>query len=143
MALIHDIGECIIGDITPFDEVSVEEKYSREEMAVKYLGCTITKSNPMFVDELLTLWYEYEQGNSKPARLVQQLDMLECMQQALIYRERESQDQTTSSMEDFMHFDDDTILPELKPLLDACRLKHEALRSRTDFSKLVIFIIGK
>lgn len=30
MALVHDIAECIVGDITPFCGVSKEEKKRRE-----------------------------------------------------------------------------------------------------------------
>ena len=35
MGLIHDIGESIIGDITPTDNVPVEEKYEMEEVFIR------------------------------------------------------------------------------------------------------------
>lgn len=31
MALVHDMAECIVGDIAPSDNVSKEEKHRREE----------------------------------------------------------------------------------------------------------------
>lgn len=44
MALVHDMGEAICGDITPYDNVSQEEKHSREceamdEIAAKLFIC--------------------------------------------------------------------------------------------------------
>lgn len=30
MALVHDLAECLVGDITPFCGVSREEKHKRE-----------------------------------------------------------------------------------------------------------------
>ena len=37
MALVHDLAECIVGDITPDDGVSKPEKHAREEMAMRQL----------------------------------------------------------------------------------------------------------
>ena len=33
MALVHDMAECIVGDLTPHDNVSKEEKHSREKVS--------------------------------------------------------------------------------------------------------------
>ena len=38
MALIHDMAECIVGDITPFDGISSEKKHELEVNAMGYLG---------------------------------------------------------------------------------------------------------
>ena len=37
LALVHDMAECIVGDITPFDGVSKEEKHKREKQTMEYL----------------------------------------------------------------------------------------------------------
>ncbi|KAL2063203.1 hypothetical protein VTL71DRAFT_5007 [Oculimacula yallundae] len=37
MALVHDMAESLVGDITPFQGVSKEEKYQREFLAMRYL----------------------------------------------------------------------------------------------------------
>lgn len=37
MILYHEIGEIKIGDLTPFDNVSKEEKYKKEYNAIKNL----------------------------------------------------------------------------------------------------------
>lgn len=35
MTLIHDLAECIVGDITPYCGISPEEKHRREDEAMK------------------------------------------------------------------------------------------------------------
>lgn len=37
MCLVHDMAECIVGDITPHCGVSVDEKHRQEEEAMKTL----------------------------------------------------------------------------------------------------------
>jgi len=37
MALVHDIGECIVGDLTPYCGVPADEKHRKEKEAVKRL----------------------------------------------------------------------------------------------------------
>lgn len=38
MSLVHDMAECITGDITPYDKISEDEKHRRESEAMKNLG---------------------------------------------------------------------------------------------------------
>lgn len=35
MALVHDLAECIVGDITPHCGVSAEDKHQREDKAME------------------------------------------------------------------------------------------------------------
>lgn len=35
LALVHDMAECIVGDIAPSDNISKEEKHRREEVSEK------------------------------------------------------------------------------------------------------------
>lgn len=37
MAIVHDLAECIVGDITPHCGVSKEEKLSREKVSKYFL----------------------------------------------------------------------------------------------------------
>lgn len=40
MALVHDMAECIVGDITPSDCIDKQEKQKREEVIVsKFSYC--------------------------------------------------------------------------------------------------------
>jgi len=32
MALVHDMAECIVGDLTPHDDISVAEKHEHEQV---------------------------------------------------------------------------------------------------------------
>jgi putative hydrolase of HD superfamily len=80
MALLHDLGEAYVGDITPHDAVSKEEKLQREREAVERILAKLPRGA-----EYLALWEEYEHGTSFEARLVRQVDRLEMGLQATIY----------------------------------------------------------
>lgn len=41
LALIHDIAECIVGDFTPYDDITPEEKHQLEDNAIQYLGKSV------------------------------------------------------------------------------------------------------
>lgn len=86
MALVHDMAECIVGDITPSDNVSKEEKYRREQEAMKHLTSLLPDG---LTQELYALWEEYESQSSPESRLVKQFDALEMILQAHEYEELE------------------------------------------------------
>jgi len=84
MALAHDMAESIIGDITPHCGVSVEEKFRREEEAMK----TLSALAPAPIgDQLLSLWYEYEKQETAEARAVKDLDRFDMIMQAAEYEQ--------------------------------------------------------
>ncbi|MBI4895647.1 MAG: HD domain-containing protein [Candidatus Aenigmarchaeota archaeon] len=78
MALIHDIGECIIGDLTPDDKKRVE-KYKMEKKAIEQL------SKLSGDKEMLDLWLEFEKQEPLESQYIHQLDKLEMVIQALEY----------------------------------------------------------
>jgi putative hydrolases of HD superfamily len=80
LALVHDLAESIVGDITPHDTISMSEKYQLEEQAFKTLSDTLGD------DELLRLWYEFEKQETPEARFVRELDLFEMLFQALEYQ---------------------------------------------------------
>ena len=45
MALVHDMAEAIVGDITPFCGISKEEKHKREVDAITEM-CALIKGSP-------------------------------------------------------------------------------------------------
>ncbi len=69
MALLHDLAEATVGDITPYDGVSKEEKRRREEEAIRHL----LGDHP----ELLSIWQEAEQRQSAEALFVKEMDLLD------------------------------------------------------------------
>ena len=79
MALVHDLAEALVGDITPYDGVAPEEKHRREEEAMTQL------SELAGAREVLDLWAEYDRGETAEARFVKELDKLETVLQAAEY----------------------------------------------------------
>ncbi|XP_053140742.1 5'-deoxynucleotidase HDDC2 isoform X3 [Hemicordylus capensis] len=86
LALIHDMAECIVGDIAPADNISKEEKHRREEEAMKHLTQLLSEE---LRKEIYELWEEYEYQSSAEARFVKELDQCEMILQALEYEELE------------------------------------------------------
>jgi putative hydrolase of HD superfamily len=80
LALLHDVGEARVGDITPHDGVGAEEKHARERQAVRELLGRLPRGA-----EYVALWEEYEHGTSFEAKLVRQVDRLEMALQACVY----------------------------------------------------------
>lgn len=79
MVNYHEIGEIDFGDHTPFDNVSMEEKYANEYNCVK----RIAESYNM--PEMLTIWQEYQEGISPESQFVRKIDKLDAIKQAKIY----------------------------------------------------------
>ena len=81
MLSIHELGEIIIGDLTPF-QTSAQEKHEREVAAVKevlsYIGCP---------PELFDLWLEFENRTTEDAWFAYFCDKCECDIQSKIYDE--------------------------------------------------------
>lgn len=87
IAVLHDLGEARIGDITPHDGLPLEEKRRREREAMT----AMTASLPTGA-ELMTLWLEYEEASSPEGRFVKACDKLDMALQAHRYRERHGVD---------------------------------------------------
>ncbi|XP_019517685.1 PREDICTED: HD domain-containing protein 2 isoform X2 [Hipposideros armiger] len=87
LALVHDMAECIVGDIAPADNIPKEEKHRREEEAMKQLTQLLSKD---LGKELYELWEEYETQSSPEAKFVKQLDQCEMILQASEYEDLEN-----------------------------------------------------
>lgn len=108
LALVHDIGEAIIGDITPSDGVSASQKSKAEHEAAEKIFHEIDKDG-----YLLGLWKEVETASSEDARFIKELDKLEMAFQAYHY-ERERGDQ----LDDFFSYASERInSDEIRPIL--------------------------
>ena len=77
MALIHDLAEVRVGDITPHDGVSRADKRERELLAARALFA----GHPQLWD----LWCEAESQTSAEARFVKRMDTLDMGVQAEFY----------------------------------------------------------
>jgi putative hydrolases of HD superfamily len=101
MALVHDLAEATVGDITPFCGISDAEKHAQELAAMKELTSKLSRlgfgtaaadstgdgSTNLVGDEILNLWKEYEAGQTAEAKLVKDMDKLEMILQALEYEQ--------------------------------------------------------
>jgi len=82
MALIHDIAEAIVGDITPHDNISTNEKHELEEKAIKSMFKDLGKN------DLIELWLEYKEQRSPEAKFIKELDKIETILQTSEYEQK-------------------------------------------------------
>lgn len=90
MALVHDMAEALVGDITPHCGVSDEEKHRREAEALESIKEML--GGGAAAAEVAALWNEYEAGETKEANLVKDFDKLEMIAQANEYEQAQGMD---------------------------------------------------
>ncbi|ERN06623.1 HD domain-containing protein 2 isoform X1 [Amborella trichopoda] len=83
IAIVHDIAEAIVGDITPSDGVPKKEKSRMEQEALNEM-CKVLGGG-LRAEEIKELWEEYENNSSIEANLVKDFDKVEMILQALEY----------------------------------------------------------
>ncbi|KAG9450021.1 hypothetical protein H6P81_009986 [Aristolochia fimbriata] len=83
IAIVHDIAEAIVGDITPSDGVPKEKKSRMEQAALNEM-CEVLGGG-LRAEEIQELWAEYENNSSIEASLVKDFDKVEMILQALEY----------------------------------------------------------
>lgn len=79
MALIHDIQEIYAGDFTPYDNITLQEKAGLELSAAQKIAKDLN------TPEMLSLFMEYEQGESKEAKFIKDLDRMDAVILAQYY----------------------------------------------------------
>lgn len=82
MLAIHELEECYIGDLTPFDNITREEKIEKGELAVSEILSGLVKK-----EEYLNLTKEYNAKLSNEAIFASNCDKLEMLLQMKIYEE--------------------------------------------------------
>jgi putative hydrolases of HD superfamily len=96
MALVHDLAEAAVGDITPHCGVSDTDKHQMELNAITKMTSMLGAS--MGSEDILSLWKEYEEGSSEEAKLVKDMDKLEMILQA---QEYEADEKNGKSLDQF------------------------------------------
>lgn len=86
MALIHDLAECIVGDITPHCGIPPEVKHKLEDDAMEEICRLLGDRGPMILD----MFREYEKQESPEAKYVKDLDVLDLIMQAYEYEKRDN-----------------------------------------------------
>lgn len=83
IAVVHDLAESIIGDLTPEDGIPPKEKHRRESDAFRQLMEVVPTG-----ERYLQLWDEFESGSSAEGKLIRRLDKLDMLVQAYLYEKR-------------------------------------------------------
>ncbi|RGB30322.1 HD domain-containing protein [Rhizophagus diaphanus] len=91
MAVVHDLAEGIVGDISPAEGITKEEKHRREMEAMQHI-CKELLGNSIQSQEIFSLWQEYENGETMEAKFVKDLDKFEMILQAFEYEKSDKKD---------------------------------------------------
>ncbi|KAI5895165.1 HD domain-containing protein [Schizophyllum commune H4-8] len=94
LALVHDIAEAQVGDITPRHGFSKEEKVKMEEGTMQNFVHEMLHDSPA-ARRIMDLWKEYEARETPEALFVKDLDRFEMAAQAFAYERRTGLDLET------------------------------------------------
>ncbi|KAI7090640.1 hypothetical protein KC356_g1319 [Hortaea werneckii] len=105
MALVHDMAESLVGDITPVDGVTKTEKSRRETETMDYicgslLGSLPGQSNAHAREQIRSAWQEYEDSQTPESHFVHDVDKIELLLQMVEYERahgRTAADDSSSS----------------------------------------------
>lgn len=90
MALVHDMAESLVGDITPVDDVPKPEKSRREAETMDYItkGLLGNVNNGVVGSEIREIWQEYEDSKTLESIFVHDIDKMELLLQMVEYEKR-------------------------------------------------------
>ena len=83
MALLHDLAESIIGDITP-GSMKNDDKITKENQAMKKILLNLPSK---IRKSYLEIWDDYQNNSSQESNLLHDIDKLEMAFQAKFYQE--------------------------------------------------------
>eukprot|EP00128_Syssomonas_multiformis_P001169 Colp12_sorted_trinity150504_noHs@8867 len=89
IALVHDLAESVVGDITPHCGVSEDDKHAREEAAMRHIRDDLLEGSAVG-HEMYDLWMEYEKQETKESNFVKDLDKFEMIVQAFEYEKAQN-----------------------------------------------------
>ena len=126
MALIHDMAEALVGDITPVDGVAKSEKSRREETTMDYFtkGLLGRVHGGLTGEEIKAVWREYEDGETLESKFVHDVDKIELILQMVEY---ERVHKTNLDLGEFSWVSTRIQLPEVKAWAS------EIMREREEF----------
>jgi putative hydrolase of HD superfamily len=129
MALVHDMAEALVGDITPVDGVAKPEKSRREAETMDYLCGTLLGGvqGGLAGRDVRALWQEYEDSETLESHFVHDVDKMELLLQMLEYeRAREG----TLDLGEFSWVATRIVLPEVKAWAEELLKEREAFWAR-------------
>ena len=113
MALVHDMAEGLVGDLTPVDGIPKSEKSRREAETMDWVssGLLGRVHSGLAGQDMREVWQEYEDGQTQESRFVHDVDKIELLLQMVEY-ERTSK--CTLDLSEFSWVAARVELPEMK-----------------------------
>jgi putative hydrolases of HD superfamily len=121
MALLHDLGESIIGDVIPADNIADADKAAAEEQAMRDVLGHLDPTG-----ELIGQWLDFHYRRSPEGQLIGELDRLEMAFQADHYENATRLDLS----EFFTYVEEKLRSPEFLNLLQRLQQDRSARRSK-------------
>lgn len=137
MALVHDMAEALVGDITPVDGVSKEEKGRREAEAMGFLcGGLLGDGGAGGAggaqgQSMRDIFTEYEEGKTPESVFVHDVDKVELLLQMVEYEKR-AEGKSELGDQDLGEFSGVVKKVQLEEMKEWCR---EILKERVEFWK--------
>lgn len=117
MALVHDMAESLVGDITPVDKVAKSEKSRRESTTMDFLTSKLLgnseegKGLKEAGEDIKQVWQEYEDGVTAEAVFVHDVDKFELVVQMVEY---ERAGKRSIDLGEFFHVANKVQTPEVR-----------------------------
>lgn len=113
MALIHDMAEGLVGDLTPVDGVPKLEKSRREEETIEWISSGLLGKvhGGHAGQDLKAIWREYEDGETPESKFVHDVDKIELILQMVEY---ERTNKCNIDLSEFSWVAKKLMLPEMK-----------------------------
>lgn len=126
MALVHDMAEALVGDITPVDGVPKTEKNRREATTMDYFTKNLLGrvNGGLTGQQIMDIWQEYEDSVTLESKFVHDVDKIELILQMVEY-ERSSKEGI--DLGEFSWVATKIVLPEVQAWAD------EILKEREEF----------
>ena len=126
MALVHDMAEALVGDITPVDGVAKHEKNRREATTMDYFTKSLLGrvNGGLTGQDIRAIWQEYEDCETLESKFVHDVDKLELILQMVEY---ERAHEHKLDLGEFSWVSSRIELPEVKTW------SKEVLREREEF----------
>ncbi|CCH57980.1 hypothetical protein TBLA_0A01800 [Henningerozyma blattae CBS 6284] len=125
IALVHDIAESLVGDITPHDPIGKDEKHRREWETIQYLcDQLISKYNKVAAEEIKQDWLAYENITCVEARYVKDIDKYEMLVQCYEYEKRSN---GTKNLQSFWKAMESIKTDEVKKWAEDLKVKRDAI----------------
>ena len=95
MCIVHDIAESYIGDITPTDGVNPDMKHDVERAIIEKIFNTNCPEDLLDIHEqILSIYYEFEQNETKEAQFIHFLDKLDFLQEMIRLHNQDKRNQS-------------------------------------------------